>query len=78
MPMVKYSRFCPTGQNNNFEVKYMKNIIKHICAVLAALTIIVSLLGTTSNVAFACNDDYSEAVTPLWEEEENTENDDRS
>lgn len=47
----------------------MKKIIKKSCAVLAALTVIVSVIGTTCNVAFAYADE-TEIILPLWKEEE--------
>ena len=47
----------------------MKNIIKKSCAVLAALTMIVSVVGTTCNTAFAY-DDETEIILPMWEKEE--------
>ena len=51
----------------------MKNIIKNSCAVLAVLTMLVSVIGTTCAVAFAY-DDGSEIVLPLWEEDKEEDN----
>ena len=55
----------------------MKNIIRKSCAVLAALTMIVSVIGTTCTVAFAY-DDETEIVLPLWEDEEKPDQGNRS
>lgn len=51
----------------------MKNIIKKSCAVLAALTMIVSVVGTTCNATFAY-DDETENILPIWEKEEEDDN----
>ena len=54
----------------------MKNNIKKSCAVLAALTMIVFVVGTTCNAAFAY-DDETEIILPIWKEEENLDTDNR-
>lgn len=46
----------------------MKNIIKKSCAVLAALTMIVSIASATCTVAFAY-DDETTIILPMWEQE---------
>lgn len=47
----------------------MKKIIKKSCAVLAALTMIVSGVGIACHTALAC-DEGTETVLPLWEDDE--------
>lgn len=54
----------------------MKNIIRKTCAVLAALTMMVSIVSTMCNVAFAY-DDETEIILPLWEQEEELDTDNR-
>lgn len=54
----------------------MKNMIKKSCAVLAALTMIVSVASATCTVAFAY-DDETEIILPLWKEEEEMDTDNR-
>ena len=51
----------------------MKNIIKKSCAMLVALTIIVSIVSATCNAGFAY-DDETEIILPIWEKEEEDDN----
>ena len=55
----------------------MKNIIKKSCAVLAALTMIVSIASATCTVAFAY-DNETEIIFPLWDDIEEDGDFDRS
>ena len=52
----------------------MKNIIKKFCAIFAALSITVSVVGTTCNAAYAYDDEV-EIILPMWEDEDEMDND---
>ena len=55
----------------------MENTVKKSCAVLAALTMIVSIASATCTVAFAY-DNETEIIFPLWDDIEEDDDFNRS